>query len=180
MTNKIAFCGPIYSGKTRTAVELRNQIGGTKLAFGDLVKQELSYAVGKDSIECAQIYKEMQTPELKYKWRSGLQVWGTDIRRNLFGKNYWVDKLEETIDHNLNLFPNVCLMVDDCRFQNEYDMLKNKEFVFIKCLPKQGNTELTALHESEQHWQGFSCDIILPWMPIEERVTLLLKELNDL
>jgi len=170
---KIAFVGPIFSGKTRTALALGYVTKIETLAFGDLVKEEVARAVSdNDPIERSRVLHEMHTPELKYKWREILQVWGTEVRRRHYGDDYWVKKMEN------ELLDVSSIIVDDCRFWNEYDMLKEHDFWFVRCMPKEANTSLTALHESEMYWAQFPVDLTLEWKPVEKRVKDIIKKFN--
>ena len=172
---KIAFVGPIFSGKTRTAIAIGEASRTPVLAFGNLVKEEVAEAVAKgEAIEKSRILHEMHTPELKYKWREILQVWGTEVRRRHYGENYWVNTMRNELS---NYFSAI---VDDCRFWNEYNMLRNFDFKFIRCLPKEGNTQLTALHESEQYWMEFPVDLTLNWEPVDIRVMNIFRSGIDL
>lgn len=176
---KVAFVGPIGSGKTLTAKALAYSIEdmAVVLAFGNAVKREAATAIGRDSAERIKIYNEMLDPSTKHKWREIIQVWGTEVRRREFCEDYWVKKIEEDIDYFKN---NESIIVDDCRFWNEYNMLKEHGFKFVRCLPSKGNKNITALHESEQYWSTFPVDVTVEWRPVEERVDKILKRLNDL
>lgn len=177
---RVAFVGPIGSGKSATASALREAVssyidGATVLSFGMEVKKEAANAIGRDGNERRKIFLEMLHPELKHKWREIIQVWGTEVRRRNFGEDYWVTKISDIIKESTE-----SIIIDDCRFWNEYNMLKEHNFSFVRCLPKEGNSDLSALHESERYWSTFPVDVTVEWRPVDERVDKILKRLNDL
>lgn len=106
--------------------------------------------------------------------RNILQKFGTECVRNHFHKNIWVDSLhKKLIDSEKNI------IITDCRFKNEINMLKSKGAVFIrierppfpnwfKTVQKLNNgnslnfeelqvkiPELREVHQSEVDWIGY-------------------------
>jgi hypothetical protein len=55
------------------------------------------------------------------KWGALLQWWGTDLRRNQFGENYWVNKTVARIKEEN---PDIAL-ITDTRFPNEAQAVKD-------------------------------------------------------
>lgn len=59
--------------------------------------------------------------------RQALQKIGTDLLRNQLYQNIWVDSLEQKLK---NIDCNV--LITDCRFKNEIEMLKNLNATFVR------------------------------------------------
>jgi len=79
-----------------------------KLAFADALKKELADATGQ-TVEFINNNKEI--------FRAGLQWWGTEFRRGLFGDKYWIQKW---LDGVVKMDGNVWMViVPDVRFYNE-------------------------------------------------------------
>lgn len=57
----------------------------------------------------------------KEKYRGLLQWWGTDYRRNIFGKDYWINELTINI---LQPEQYDLIIIPDVRFYNELDWIK--------------------------------------------------------
>lgn len=61
----------------------------------------------------------------KDNFRLILQGWGTDYRRKLFGKDYWIKKWEQ---QNRCIGPmhtsTTIVLCSDCRFLNEYETIR--------------------------------------------------------
>ena len=55
--------------------------------------------------------------------RLALQLIGTEIMRNHFNQNIWLDSLEYRIRKQAN--NNNCIVVSDARFKNELDLIKD-------------------------------------------------------
>ena len=56
--------------------------------------------------------------------REVLQVYGTDIIRNMFGENIWINALKQYLDREVDLCRNLYL-ITDCRFVNEARAIKS-------------------------------------------------------
>lgn len=95
--------------------------------------------------------------------RKALQLVGTDLFRKHFNPEIWVKVVEKKILKQLALKPNSNIIVSDCRFPNEIQMLKNLKFKLVhiqRNLPtwfdkyKSGIDceEVAELHESEISW----------------------------
>lgn len=143
------------AGKSTQARRFLHSYCGTRLSFGDGVKEEVARAAARNEDEYEQIIAEMYDPEAKAKWRTALQVWGTDVRRKLFGENYWVEYLAEKLETQPRSLP---LVIDDCRFWNEFDYLKAAGFHMIRLLPRP-TLKVDDTHESERYWREFPVDV---------------------
>lgn len=134
-----------------------------------------------------------------------LQKIGTDILRDYFDKNIWINSLEHKL---INTDKNV--IITDCRFKNEIDVLKELGAIFIRIErdplpnwfekveeigklyykgarflvdPYQQIDELQNIHQSEWDWIGYDRpDYVLKNNgTFEDLYTQIrqIKELND-
>lgn len=114
--NVLALAGKKQSGKDTvfaTARELCGDLRVGRVAFGDLVKHEVSEITG---------FRVDHIEEHKEDFRVLLQVWGSEFRRNLCGERYWLKKMETIIEASREHYD--VLFVTDVRFANEADLIK--------------------------------------------------------
>jgi len=182
----VAFIGPIRSGKSTTAAAMLRKYGGTKLSFADALREEVAGVLANecaDSPDTCDIVKtnmlhEMTDPVLKKKYRTILQWWGTEFRREICrSEDYWVHRFVDKLSNTPA--PH---WVDDCRFTNEYNMLRKLGFYFIKLEPNPEEREDVASmskHSSEEEWNRFDVNAYITWKPIEERVDAISRFLEN-
>lgn len=150
----IAFFGPAGAGKTTLAENLATFYGGARLAFADELRKEYSNLYNVS-------IKTLTTVPSKYLHRDGLQRLGDERRAE--DPMYWVSRLQDEINRQMG-FGRRVFLVDDVRYQNEYDMLRDMGFKMV--LVEGVNNVLTpeqASHSSEQNWRTFAADIVVPW-----------------
>lgn len=88
-----------------------------------------------------------------------LQWWGTELRRNNFGENYWVDKLFASIPANTDI-----ALISDVRFLNEADGIKQRggHCVNVQRLREDGSqyfsTDRHSDHPSETMLDNYNWD----------------------
>ena len=112
---KIAIAGKAGSGKTTLAEIFVTKYNFKRTGFANAVKQ-----VGMD--EYGLTYEEAFGSK---KNREVLQKIGHG-RRLEYGEDYWVNKLLEQIKNEDNI------VIDDVRYKNEYQTLKNNGFIMIR------------------------------------------------
>jgi cytidylate kinase len=134
----IGICGMSGSGKDTVGNILVNKYNFVKLSFANVLKDIVSIIFGwsrqlleGDTIE-SRIWREkvddwwsekLSIPKLTPRFV--LQYIGTDIFRDHFNDNIWV----LVVERQLNMYDNV--VITDCRFENEFKMLKNHNAIFI-------------------------------------------------
>ena len=163
----IALVGEPGSGKTSIANELTELLGCERLSFAGPLKNEVAYALAgsrlgslADEYGWANQFDRMSDPATKDEYRPLLQAWGSFRRAR--DADYWADKLKA------NMEPGNVYVIDDCRYHNEYDMLRERGFKFVYLAPGETTRPLSpeeAAHESERDWHDFACDITLTYMP---------------
>lgn len=128
-----------------------------RLGMADALYKEVSVATGTP-VESMRLRKD--------DFRPLLQVWGTEYRRKLFGKNYWVDQVHNTIKQDTEVSSGY--IIPDVRFESEYNYIVQNGGLLIKVwrcknsifsrLLVRFRSILSDPHESEQHWLEFDSD----------------------
>lgn len=106
----IGLIGLKQSGKDTVCQFIGELAPVTRLAFADGIKEEVADALGVP-VEFVESNKQ--------KLRGLLQHWGTECRRDLFDRDYWVKQLAAKLPHVRT--PTV--VVTDVRFANEAHVL---------------------------------------------------------
>ncbi|MCZ2108547.1 MAG: hypothetical protein LC118_03085 [Dehalococcoidia bacterium] len=174
-----ALIGAPGSGKSSIADAL-----GVRMSFADGVRREVAGYLGpilqmhsdeirelldlwSSGVTHSDILRYMTDPITKDAFRPLLQVWGTDFRRAQ-DPDYWCRALETRIRRSMAEDSSRRLVVDDCRFPNEYNLLKSLGFKFVT-LESGANTRPLSgaqlAHESERYWPRFSVDLVLDYKP---------------
>ena len=88
-----------------------------RLAFADDLKREVAQACGV-TISFIESHKE--------NFRLILQGWGTEFRREIHGRKYWVHRMERSIHRvqSASKDPRLTVVITDVRFRNEAEMVK--------------------------------------------------------
>lgn len=140
MKKIITLTGCAGSGKDTTAnYIIKNYDNWEKDSFAGTLKDAVSVIFGWDrKMLAGETPKDREIRESKDEYwseklgydvtpRNVLQKIGTDCLRCNFHKNIWVDSLEKKIkDTDKNI------IITDCRFKNEIEMLKNLGATFIR------------------------------------------------
>lgn len=138
----IGFAGRKGSGKDFAFKQLQllyPKESFVRISFADALKEEVCKATG---------VKLAALEARKSEFRPMLQWWGTDFRRNMFDKEYWINRWIESTDKNKHNPFNRIVVATDVRFQNEVDIIKllggKVYFIFPRCRELS-----TDMHESE-------------------------------
>lgn len=114
-TAVIGLCGKKRSGKDTVHQILKDKFKCVRrIAFADALKQELAEAL-KLPVGFIEERKDV--------FRLGLQWYGSEYRRGLYGDNYWIDKAREVYNRSLDWQPDIVVFTD-CRFPNEVALIK--------------------------------------------------------
>lgn len=158
----IGIMGAKRSGKDALAEFLVNDHNFVRLAFADVMRDallmldpwiyqysnahRLSYLIANLGWDRA---KELY-PEI----RRLLQVFGTEVGREVFGETVWVDMLEQRVESILAEGRDI--VVTDVRFPNEADMLIDQGAYLVR-ITRDGLPDIDQ-HASEQAWRGIKPD----------------------
>lgn len=132
----IGLCGLKGSGKDTLANHLVGCHGFVKISFSESLKDIVSQMFGWDremldgSTEPDRVWRETVDPFwskelgiLDFSPRYALTFIGTDLFRDVFDKNIWVKVCKKKIVRNLDQGKRI--VISDCRFLNEVDLIKN-------------------------------------------------------
>jgi len=103
-------------------------------------------------------------PEEKWTGRRLLQWFGTEICRTMFS-DVWVRALIKDLVEYEHLYD--CITITDCRFQNEYDALKNEvpqkgyEVIFVEVKRDNLPQNQFGEHISEKGMDDFKADYVI-------------------
>lgn len=173
----IGICGFEGAGKDTMADYLVAEKGFVKLSFATIVKQIASILFGWDlrMLQGDTLESRLWREKLDEKWtsilnmpitpRKVLRLTGTESCRNVFGPNIFVGNVYNRILSLLNESPTTNIVVSDCRFLNEIEMVKsfdNSKLIHIydNSLPtwfkqyKSGVNvdEIKLMHPSSYEW----------------------------
>ena len=141
----IGITGKKKSGKDSFFKALSACVSVQQFAFGDDLKAEFAVACG-----CTLDYLNAHKDE----FRTMLQWWGTDLRRDVFGKDYWVEKMAARIDQCKAL-----TVITDVRFLNEAEFVKSRGGIMIRIIG--GQSEEGDDHQSETEMDQIEVDHLI-------------------
>lgn len=182
----VGLVGFIGSGKG-TAGEILENFGFEQISFASAVKDVTAIMFGWDrtmlegKTEQSRAWRErddsfwskrMNRP---FSPRLALQLMGTEVGRQTFDENFWISRLEASLNANKNY------VITDVRFQNEIEFVHSKNGIVIeiqrglkpnwytianqanKGSSKAENFMKTSVevHESEWRWIGGQIDHII-------------------
>lgn len=169
----LAFIGLMGVGKTTCANLFVDRHGYRRLAFADAIKNDVTEML---NLALERGYEEVPYDEVRIfkdgsshisrdtleefkssTFRTLLQWYGTDFWRQFMGQpDYWLHRLEATIDAH-----DGPVVVDDCRFPNEVEFLKNRNFRIVRILRTTQNNGELSRHLSETALDDYEADVTI-------------------
>lgn len=154
MSEIIALCGPQQVGKTTAANSLVEHFDFVRVAFADPLYDMVAALMRLPVHKVRELPKNEPMPSLAGRTlRHALQTLGTEWGRNDMSADIWVNAAIRKA--NSLTMRGVRVVMDDCRFLNEYDALRRAgaRMVLLQRdeLPEQINTS----HGSEIEWPNF-------------------------
>lgn len=186
----IGLTGPAGSGKDTVADILQAETGAGRLAFADALRAEIVSAFGVDAaLLTDRASKERATPQLalsrcndpRFLFLMGrrlqaaamtvelqkprsprhiMQWWGTDYRRHIFGKDWWVRIARASILRARERRPSAPVVITDVRFANEAAMVRELGGVIWQ-VSRPGRDAISAAHESESTGAQFAPECLI-------------------
>ena len=159
----IGLSGYAQSGKDTIANYLVEHHGFTRVAFADPIREAL-YALNPKINDIPELqgvrlqwlvdkmgweFVKVDSPET----RGLLQRFGTEVGRNLWGENFWVDKAMATAAKHDKV------VITDVRYPNEYQAIKDTGGDMWR-VEKPGGIPINR-HSSETALDGFFFDQII-------------------
>ncbi len=174
----IGLSGIQGAGKDTVGEILVNEYGFVKLSFASALKDAVSALFGwsRDLLEGATEESRVWRETVNEYWaektnmpdftpRKALQYIGTDLLRNHLCKDIWACIVESKIIQMTKLNPNINIVITDCRFTNEFAILKkfdNAQIVKVERDFLNNPSIITQTHSSEIEWKDYKFDVILP------------------
>ena len=169
----IGLCGAQGAGKDTVGGILESKHGFVKLAFASAIKDILSAlfswprdmleGLTKESREWRETPNEYWSNKLAiqdFSPRRAMQIVGTDLFRNHLNQDIWINIIENKIMTLRESDPNINIVITDCRFANEFDMIRKFSEAMIIKIVKDTHVELTPAHSSENDWTNVDCEIL--------------------
>lgn len=169
----IGLCGAQGAGKDTVGSILIHNYGFQKLSFASALKDMLAALFSwprnllegdtNESREWRETVNEfwaMKTNIPDFTPRKALQLIGTDCLRNHFCADIWLNIVEKKMQDLLAEDPNARIVLTDCRFLNELNLIsqfKNSQIWKID----RGLPSKAAVHASEIEWQKYPFDKII-------------------
>lgn len=171
----VGICGFQSSGKDTIADYLIKDHGFIRFSFASALKDVISIMFGWPRDKLEGLTKEdrewreqvdpwwsktLQIPKLSPRYV--MQYFATDLFRNHFHQDIWVKIIENKLNEFLDK-PNINIVISDCRFENEINMIlrkggkiiqvyRNPPCWFYNYRKGEHPEEVKIIHISELEW----------------------------
>lgn len=144
----IGLCGLAGSGKSTVAMELMGRHGFWIAPFARVLKAMSGVVL--TSREMSGDLKETPLAKLGGRTpRQFMQLLGTEFGRANFGEDFWVDIWRQKIKDESNSHGQTLFVVDDVRFANESQAIRDMGGTVIKLVRDGAGSATGAGHASE-------------------------------
>jgi hypothetical protein len=170
----IGLCGAQGSGKDTVANILITEYGFVKLTFASTLKDVVAilFSWPRDLLEGLTEESRLWRETVDDFWsiklnisgftpRKALQMIGTDLFRIHFNNDIWISIVENNIGVMLKNNPNMNIVISDCRFANEFTLIKQFSDSHIITILRENNSTNKIAHSSETEWVNYNFDAIL-------------------
>ena len=170
----IGLCGEQGSGKDTVANILITEYGFVKLTFASTLKDIVAilFSWPRDLLEGLTEESRLWRETVDDFWsaklsipsftpRKALQMIGTDLFRIHFNNDIWINIIENKIGAMLKNNPNTNIVISDCRFANEFSLIKQFPDSHIITILREKNIIQNLAHSSETEWVNYNFDAIL-------------------
>jgi hypothetical protein len=173
----IGLSGYARSGKDTVAELLCLNYGYKRVSFADPMREallRLNPVIGHEPLAHLVNDYGWDVAKSKDEARRLLQVFGTEVGREMFGGNFWIDQAFKQID------PAANVVIADVRFPNEADAIKARGGQVIRVNRK----DITAVnrHVSEHAMDNYMFNHVIyndgTLDDLADEVFMLVKELN--
>ena len=170
----IGLCGSQCSGKDTVANILISEYGFVKLTFASTLKDVVAilFSWPRDLLEGLTEESRLWRETVDDFWseklsipsftpRKALQMIGTDLFRIHFNNDIWISIVENKIGAILKNNHNTNIVISDCRFTNEFSLIKQFPDSHIITILREKNSTNKIAHSSETEWVNYNFDTIL-------------------
>jgi hypothetical protein len=170
----IGLCGAQGSGKDTVANILISEYGFVKITFASTLKDIVAilFSWPRDLLEGLTEESRLWRETVDDFWsgklsipsftpRKALQMIGTDLFRIHFNNDIWISIVENNIGVMLKNNPNMNIVISDCRFANEFTLIKQFSDSHIITILRENNSTNKIAHSSETEWVNYNFDAIL-------------------
>jgi hypothetical protein len=188
----IGLCGSQGSGKDTVANILVSEYGFIKLTFASTLKDIVSilFSWPRDLLEGlteeSRLWRETNDDFWSEKLsipnftpRKALQMIGTDLFRIHFNNDIWTNILGKKISIVLKNNPNTNIVISDCRFTNEFSLIKQFTDSHIITIIREKKQINNLIHSSETEWVNYNFDAFLQNDNSIDELKISLKVLLD-
>ena len=130
---KLLLIGNSKSGKSTMSEYLNQKYGFSVYSLGNYVKyftHDICKIFNKtDNVNIPDLEEFF---DINSKNRKYFQLFGTDLCQKWFGKEVWCEQLYKDLIKNNELNEYKSIIIDDCRFQHEYEYFVKLGFIPIK------------------------------------------------
>jgi dephospho-CoA kinase len=172
----IGICGFQSAGKDTIADYLVKEHGFIKMSFASKLKDIIATMFGwpRDKLEGLTKEDREWREQVDYWWsktlkmqqltpRYVMQYFATDLFRNKFHPDIWVKIVENDLNKLLEQGTNQNIVISDCRFENEINMIirlggkiiqvyRDPPYWFHKYRQGENPNEIRYIHRSEIEW----------------------------
>jgi len=172
----IGICGFQSAGKDTIADYLVKEHGFIKMSFASKLKDIIATMFGwpRDKLEGLTKEDREWREQVDYWWsktlkmpqltpRYVMQYFATDLFRNKFHPDIWVKIVENELNKLLEQGTNQNIVISDCRFENEINMIirlggkiiqvyRDPPYWFHKYRQGENPNEIRYIHRSEIEW----------------------------
>lgn len=100
---------------------------------------------------CQKVLKEYAPEFSKEKDGRLLQLLGTEWGRNSLDKNIWCKALQGNIKRYSESYPNMVFIIDDCRFENEFNSFQEALRVRLEAPAMVRKSRANSWRDDENH-----------------------------
>lgn len=154
----IGFTGYARSGKDTAAAFLVDR-GFKRLAFADALKESLyrlNPVISTHGFRVQDVVDRLGWDQVKVDYpevRSLLQRFGTEVGRDLYGEQFWVDRVVSQI------VPGQDYVITDVRFHNEVQAIRNLGGVVVRI--SRAGVQAVNSHVSDSGVDGLIVDSVI-------------------
>lgn len=154
----IGLCGKKQAGKS-TITDYLVSKGWVEISFAyplkEIIGREL-FGFNDEQLYGPEEVKEAVVPEWNMSPRKVLQIVGTDMFRKYIREDFWVYLAKKRVIELQMKNPNINIVISDCRFPNELDMIKDLDGTVIRVI--RPDKEHVDSHESENALNDYIVD----------------------